>query len=74
MLFRSEVLNPCLVTWWLEWDHHDAGLRFDDLMTRLKLWRPIIGRHRSADRGRAHVKHKTETAPNLTELRLKNAP
>ena len=71
MLRTEEVLDPCLVTWWLEWDHHDAGLRLDDLMTRLKLWRPIIGRRRSADRGRAHVAaihHKTVDLAETDDL------
>lgn len=55
MLRREEVLPPALVTWWVEWDHHDPTLRLADLVARLKHWRPVVGRRRSANRGRAHV-------------------
>lgn len=54
-LRREEVLPPALVTWWLEWDHNDGSLSLDDLVRQLREWRPVVGRRRSADRGRAHV-------------------
>lgn len=62
MLRREEVVEPASVTWWLEWDHGQPHLLLDDLLTGLATWRPIIGRRRTADRGRAHVTrvfHKT---------------
>lgn len=71
-LRREELLQPALVTWWLEWDHHESDLNLEDLVAALQLWQPVIGRRRSANRGRAHVEavhHRTvdlATAQGLT--------
>lgn len=54
-LRAEEVLKPALVTWWVEWDHHNPDLNLDELVRQLRQWRPVIGRRRSANRGRAHV-------------------
>lgn len=54
-LRTEEVLPQALVTWWLEWDHGHDALDLNALLASLAQWRPVIGRRRSANRGRAHV-------------------
>ncbi len=54
-LRSEEVLEPGVVIWWLEWDHHDRSLILDELIAELSKWRPVVGRRRSANRGRGHV-------------------
>lgn len=61
-LRTEELLEPSKVTWWMEWDHHDMGLNLEGLIEKLADWRPIVGRRRSANRGRAFVQavhHRT---------------
>lgn len=70
-LRTEELLEPAEVTWWLEWDHHDEGLVLVDLIEKLADWRPIVGRHRSANRGRAFVQdvhHRTLDLDNDADL------
>lgn len=72
MLREEELVQPTVVSWWLEWDHHDKTLTLDDLIRELRGWHPVVGRRRSANRGRAHVKqifYRTidlETSQGLT--------
>lgn len=70
-LRTEELLEPAEVTWWLEWDHHDDHLRLADLIDMLVDWRPVVGRHRSANLGRAFVQavhHRTFDLANDDDL------
>lgn len=66
-LRTQELLPPALVTWWLEWDHHDVGQRLDDLLKLLKAWLPVIGGRRSANRGRGVVQAVQHRTLDLTK-------
>ncbi|MFV0405949.1 MAG: RAMP superfamily CRISPR-associated protein [Propioniciclava sp.] len=67
-LRREELVPPSLVTWWIEWDHRDESLKFADLLARLATWHPVVGRRRSANRGRAHVQQIHDRTIDLTTV------
>lgn len=66
-LRTEEMVDPGKVIWWLEWDHENGQLNLGDLIDKLAAWQPVVGRRRSANRGRAHVTDVYHRTFDLTD-------
>lgn len=66
-LRTEEIVDPATVSWWIEWDHKNPDVELRDLLDHLKTWHPVVGRRRSANRGRAHVAKVFHRTVDLSE-------